>query len=273
MFDDYDNKNMTLKEVLDRENVLDDILSADQFRKMLTTQKVQSSFVSYDLDAPLTSKARGLITMPEVFNNFGGITCDAEDVNDVKKFIDDYGNWLVTDTMSDNTYNYCAPAEDYINYNVLTIQKPDNFADDDIYSGSDCDCIDVVFFSCGVTLDPRGGYTQYMIALFDNDLNDHYRTAEWFNKRYQIVSGSFNYNNKAFNFEMDGSLNSETVEIYIDAEDENNYISCFDDSQCVDTTERDDIKDALKEIMENNVNDNNVSIDNLKVDYCCYAIN
>lgn len=271
MFDDYENKKLI--DVLKSENVLDDVLSADQFRKMLTTQKVQSSFVSYDLNTPLTTKARGLITMPEVFNSFHGIDYDADTVNDVKKFIDDYGDWLVTETMSDNTYNYCAPAEDYINYNVLTIQKPDNFADDDIYSGNDCDCIDVVFFSCGVCLDPRGGYTQYMIALFDNDSNDHYKLAEWFNKRYQIVSGSFNYNNKAFNFEIDGSLNSETVEIYIDAEDENDYTSFFDDSQCIDTTEPDDIKNALKEIMEDNTDNNDVSIDNLKVDYCCYAIN
>lgn len=113
-----------------------------------------------------------------------------------------------------------------------------------------------------------------MIALFDNDSNDHYRTAEWFNKSYDLVSGSFNYNNKAFNFEIDGSLNSETVELFIDAEDKNDYTSYFDDSQCVDTTEPDDIKDALKEIMEDNVDDNkDAKIDSLKIDFECYPIN
>lgn len=274
MFEDYDNENMTLKEVLDRENILDDILSADQFRKMLTTQKVQGSFASYDLNTPLTTKARGLITMPEVFNSFHGIAYDADTVNDVKKFLNDYGTWTVSETMGDNTYNYCAPAEDYINTDILTIVKPDNYTDNDPYSGTNCDCIDVVLFSCGVSLDPRGGYTQYMIALFDNDSNDHYRMAEWFNKSYDLVSGSFNYNNKAFNFGIDGSLNSETVEIFIDAEDKNDYTSYFDDSQCVDTTEPDDIKDALKEIMEDNVDDNkDAKIDSLKINFECYPIN
>ena len=271
MFDDYENKKLI--DVLKSENVLDDVLSADKFRKMLTTQMVQSSFVSYDLNTPLTTKARGLITMPEVFNSFHGINYDADTVNDVKKFLDDYGDWLVSETMGDNTYNYCSPTEDYINTDILTIQKPDNCADDDIYSGNSCDCIDVVFFSCGVCLDPRGGYTKYMIALFDNDSNNHYKLAEWFNKRYQIVSGSFNYNNKAFSFGIDGALNSDTVEIYIDAEDENDYTSFFDDSQCIDTTEPNDIEDALKEIMKDNTDNNDVSIDNLKADYCCYAIN
>ena len=33
MFDDYENENKTLKEVLENENILDDILSADQFKK------------------------------------------------------------------------------------------------------------------------------------------------------------------------------------------------------------------------------------------------
>lgn len=272
MFDDYENK--TLKEVLKNENILDDILSADQFRKMLTTQKVQGSFASYDLNTPLTTKAHGLITMPEVFNNFHGIDYDADTVNDVKKFLNDYGTWTVSEAMGDNTYNYCSPAEDYINTDILTIVKPDNYTDNDPYSGTDCDCIDVVLFSCGVSLDPRGAYTQYMIALFDNDSNDHYSTAEWFNKSYDLVSGSFNYNNKAFNFEIDGSLNSETVEIFIDAEDKNVYTSYFDDSQCVDTTEPDDIKDALKEIMEDNVDDNkDAKIDSLKIDLECYPVN
>ena len=57
MFDDYENENKTLKEVLKNENILDDILSADHFRKMLTTQNVQGSFASYDLNTPLTTKA------------------------------------------------------------------------------------------------------------------------------------------------------------------------------------------------------------------------
>lgn len=269
MFDDYENKKLI--DVLKSENILDDVLSADQFKKMLTTQKVQSSFTSYSLDKPLTTKAHGLITMPEVFNNFHGIDYDADTVNDVKKFIDDYGNWIVTEVMGDNTYNYCSPTEDYINYNILTIQKPDNFTDDDIYSGNSCDCIDVVFYSCCVALDPRGGYTKYMIALFDNDSHDHYRTSEWFNRRYGIVDGSFNYDNKAFSFDIDGTLNSDTVGIYIVTEDKNDYTSFFDDEQCVDTTDKDCIKDALKEIMEYNTENNDANINNLKIDYGCYA--
>lgn len=268
MFDDY--KVGTLKEVLKNENVLDDILPADQFKKMLTTQQVQSSFTSYTLDTPLTNKARGLITMPEVFNDFSGIDYDAEPVNDVKKFVEKYGNWVVTDTMSDNTYNYCAPTEDYINYTVLTIDKPDNFEDDDIYNGLNCDSLNVVFFQCGVNLDPRGGYTKYMIALFDNDMGGNYKVAEWFNKSYQIVGGSFNYNNRAYNFGLDGSLNSDTLDIYICSDDDNNYNE-YDDNVCVDTTDKDNIKDAIIETIKNSDN-NDVKIDNLKIEYCCYAI-
>lgn len=251
----------TLNDVLEENDVLRDTLPANGFYKMLKKQSVQSSFISCALDKPMTQKARGLITLPEIFNkdNFDGIDYTAKPVNNIKKFVENYGSWVVSETRGDNTYNYDSPIEDYINFNVVSLVNPE------IKSN----CVDVVFFSCGLNLDPRGAYTKSMIAVFDNEEGYHYDLLMFLNKNYAIVTGSFEYNKDVYYFDVSGSLCCDTVDMYINAAAKTNNDSYNADGISLDTTEKEDIKQAIIDTLKEDSSAEKVEIKNVKIDFIC----
>ena len=262
----------TLKEYLtepysatDQSCLLDEVTTISQFRHDLKDIKSQASFASTRLTDPIAKAPRGYITLESIFNPKN---CYDEEghpesfVDNLDAFMDQYGAWEVSETAGDNTYNHCSPVEDYVNMNQVTIVNPDS---------EGFESKDLLFLSAGLGLDPRGGYTDSVIAIFDNDLDGHYNSDSFLIVRFDVISGSFTYYGKTFNYDVEATMADEDyfVNIYPDSDDDsalypddlnNEHIVNFDGS------DKKEIKTALNDIMDQ-AYDSKDLIENLSVEY------
>ena len=258
----------TLKEYLtepysavDTSCLLDDCTTISNFRKSLSEIKGQASFASTMLTKPIHQEPRGYITIDSVLDPE---SCYQEDghpevfVDDLDNFIKKYGDWEVNETDGDNTYNYMAPVEDDLSLNRITIVNPE---------GRSFESKDLLLISASLSLDPRGNYTEAVIAIFDNDDGEHYDATAFGMVEYTLVDGSFVLGNdplkdKTIEFSISGTLANDSVHLTL-YDPDNEFVEDYEAP--ADLTESEDItnmvKDALKE------NDQPTEICNLKYHY------
>lgn len=262
--------SQTLKEYLTApysniysDSVLDNVMPISEFRKALAApMKGQESWTSTRYTKPISEKPQGYITLESVFDPKN---CYDEDghpecfVDDLDAFIKKYGNWEVTEENGDNTYNYCSPVEDPININQVTIVNPNSKT----FESKDLD-----FMSLNLSLDVRGNYSDSVIAVFDNDLGEHYSATAFFLVRFDIVGGDFIYHDKKYTYGFQASLGDEDLFLTINP-DEDDLPTELDDEFTVfcDATSKKDIQDVLEKTLADAFNDNQAKIDQLTVEY------
>lgn len=249
----------------DTSTMRDETIGIAKFRQMLKEAKGQASFASPSLTRPIAQAPHGYITLLSIFDPENCYQMDGHPecfVENVDQFIQQYADWEVTydNELGDNTYNYDSPVEDYINMQTITIVSPDTQS----YHSKD-----IMFLSAGLGLDPRGGYTENVMAVFDNDLGEHYDMQSFGFNRYDVMDGTFDYHNHHFNFSASAELANESyfVNLGLDDDSEN-----FDDEYEIncDGADQDDLKAALNDLMDD-LYDGHHELTNLKVQYISEA--
>lgn len=243
-------------------SLLDETTTISDFLKKLQSMKGQASFANYFATRPITSKPHGYITLPSIFDPKN---CYDEEghpkyfVDDLHKFLEKYGDWEVTNESGDNTYNYNSPVEDYINMLQVTIANPNSVA---------FESLDLVFMKVGLALDPRGGYSDNVIAVFDNDYEDHYNATAFGLIRYDLASGSFTYNHQQYEYNFEGTIADEGLYLTISPSD-GDLPDALDDEfdVYVDLAEADDVKETLLNTMNESFNQQEKAISNFKIEY------
>lgn len=207
----------------------------------------QASFANLAKRRPIANEPQGYITLKSFFDptNEGGFydSQPEEWMNDLNCFMQEYGNWKIDEDsiVYDNTYNAQGNIEDNIDYQMITIANPNGIA----YESRD-----LLLMRCSVSLDPRGYYTDYCMAIFDNSTNTtdlHYQATAFLNRNFTVMNGVLtvkqNNNYKHYDLEITASaLNCEmTVEFYPEDDDANSEVTIY---TC------DDLSDVLAELSE-----------------------
>lgn len=262
------SENQTLQAYLtepysatDTSCVLDDVITISQFLKELPTTKGQKSFTDMIGTDPINKKPHGLITLDSIFDPKN---CYQEEghpesfVDDINDFLDQYGNWEVTETSGDNTYNYNSPVEDYVNMNQITIVNPDSEA----YESKD-----IVLMSAGLSLDPRGGYTDDVIAIFDNDLDEHYDSQGFLMTRFELIDGSLNHAGHKYNYGIQSTMSNESYFLDLNEDNFNTPDALTDEFEInFDPDDPLDMKNAIQNAL-NEALDEKHEVTNLTTEY------
>ena len=239
----------TLKEYLnsyddyDDELIINKCVSINQFTKDLFSMQKQSSYANSSETINVSNKPKGLITLKEFFDpkNEGDFEGQVEEwVNDFDKLIKKYGNWVIQDEdediADDSTYNYEAPMETDIRLRQVTIVNNDD-------SNPAFESKDLVFFAVTTALSYRGQGSNYVVAIFDNDLNDHYMAQAFMNASFDVAEGTCEYQGKTYEFNLEARPNCDTLLLETShtptsADDEQYDVVC-------DATDADSIQDAI----------------------------
>lgn len=252
--------------------LIDQIMPMDKWYKDILSVQGQASFANPNLTRPIANKPRGYITLKEFFDpkNTGDFDGQAQSyVTNIKDLLTEYGNWEIKDEACDNTYNWKAPIEDYIDFIRLHLVDPESHS---------YDAIDLLLMRCGVNLDPRGNYTNFCGAIFDCSISsdDHYNSAMYFGRIFNVANADITvFNTKTNKYEywylsVDASANSDTMTIDLMPVDD--LYSVFDSEpiEVLSEADYDDLHDVLTENC-NLAPENRLSIRNLE--YCCESIN
>lgn len=249
----------------DTSTMRDDTIGITQFRQMLKEAKGQASFASPTLTKPIAQAPRGYITLLSIFDSQNCYQMDGHPecfVENVNHFIEQYANWEVTisDELGDNTYNYNSPVEDYINMQRITIVNP---------AAHGYESKDIMFLSAGLDLDPRGAYTKNVMAVFDNDLGEHYDAESFGFMRYDVMDGEFDYHDRHFEFSASATLADESYSINLGLSDDSEN---FDDAYelTCDGADQDELKETLNDLLDD-LYDGHHELTNLKVQYISEA--
>lgn len=252
--------------------LIDHIVPMDKWYKDILSVQGQSSFANPNLTQPIADEPRGYITLNEFFDpkNTGNFDGQAQSyVTNIKDLLTEYGNWEIEDEACDNTYNWEAPIEDYIDFIRLHLVNPESRS---------YDAIDLLLMRCGVNLDPRGNYTDFCGAIFDCSISsdDHYNSAMYFSRIFNVANADITvFNTKTNKYEywylsVDASANSDTMTIDLMPVDDSYSVFDSEPIEALSEADYDDLHDALTENC-NLAPENRLSIRNLE--YCCESIN
>lgn len=214
----------------------------DEFMSKYRELGYQKSFatnetVKHDL------RTNGLISTYDLLNELSANS--TETVNDVEEFISEYGNLEILQDSYDNTYNYNGYLDRYVEFNTFELEN-DQF---------------LATFSVGLGLDPRAAYTKQVALVFEND----YDIMESLDTQFELLDFEFTANGKRYYGGFDGSALNEFGYLNIDDQGTSENVYCGE--SILDTSDVDDIKDVVAEIMK--IDKNKISID--KVNYFWYA--
>lgn len=269
--DEYLHQNQG--NVVEKYYLINHVMPITDWLQMVLHAQGQASWANLNETQPIADKPRGCITIKSFFNPdwIGGYFDGQpeEYVDNLDNFILNYGKWEVTDVKRDNTYNWTAPIEDYIDYTRITVANPDV---------REFDSKDILLFRCGLGLDPRDDYTDYGIAIFDNQTGDHYNEEAYWSRNFNVANGDLLVfdpkTKKTQNYcvSIDTSATSESYTLALFCQDDTPM-----DKQIVDTSEpidcynfdpeeKEDITDAVMDQCDLTPA-NKLQVENLQ--YCC----
>ena len=240
----------TLKEYLtkpysntDTTSLWDDCISINRFYQELPEMQGQASFANYFKTRNIVKAPRGYVTLKAFFDpkNVGNFDGQVEAwMTDKNKFMQNYDNWKVDSAMreSDNTYNYQGLIEDDLAFNRITIVNPDSR----VFESKD-----LLLLRANISLDPRGNYTPNVIAIFDNDLDDHYQAASFMGRHFSVLEAEFTVDGTKYYMDADTSALSDTYSCYFNTESSTNIFADNDQIDLYfDPTDKEDIIDTIK---------------------------
>lgn len=214
-----------LNEKLFINDVMEDTVSFESFMENYRGLEYEKSFANNEsIEKPLHSN--GLVSTYDVLNNLAeyGVA-----VNDIPEFLKEYGDLEILEDKYDNSYNYNGYLDRYVNFGMFSLENDQ--------------CL--VTLGVGLGLDPRGGYTNKVALVFENE----YDFLEIFAGNYSLLDFEFTaYDGKKFYASFDANPLSDFGYLSITNNEtgENDYY----DETVLDTLDIDDIKDKISEIME-----------------------
>lgn len=215
-----------------------EIQSYEEFMKNYDDLEYEKSFANNETIKHPRRK-NGLISTYDLLDE---LTSYGDPVNDVEKFISEYGNFEVLRDQYDNTYNYNGYLDNYINFSMFDLENDQT----------------LVTLSVCLSLDPRGAYTKSVALVFENG----YDFMETFSKTFQLLDFEFTANGKRLYGSFDAGALSEYGYLYIT--DQNNEEVYYDEA-LMDTTDDEDISNVVAELLEME----KITID--KINYFWYA--
>lgn len=256
---------ITVKDFLQGDNIdekdyLTDMTSYHDFYQAIKTNDALN-------DAP-----KGLIPLMDFFDeeNQGDFEGEMESVvNNLDDFIEEYGNWTTDpdEAVYDNTYNYMGQIASPIDFAIIHMVNPNSRA----YEAKD-----LLLMKVCLNSDVRGGYTEYVGALFDSDIDngDHYQALSFLSRRFNVFNCDMKINGVKYIVSVDATAMQDTQDISIISDDnEEDYEDDSyaeeeyeDDSYAIDLDDKDDIAHAISEIMD--IDPNEIKLNNL--DYTIY---
>ena len=212
---------MFINEIIDEKNTQ----GFEEFMKGFDGLEYQKSFATNEtIKHP--RRSNGLISTYDLLNE---LTEYGEPVNNISEFLDEYGNLEILEDCYDNTCNYNGYLDSYINFSTFELENDQT----------------LVTLSIGLGLDPRSAYTRSVAVVFESK----YDFLEAFAKDWQLLDFEFTaFGGKRFYANFSASALSEYGYLSITNQEtgENEYY----DEVVMDTTDKEDIKDVVAEILE-----------------------
>lgn len=220
-------------------DVMENTINFKDFMQNYDGLEYEKSFSNNQVvKKPLRSK--GLISAYDVLDNLSEY---GEAVNNIEDFLEEYGDLEILQDSYDNSYNYNGYLDRYINFSVFELENDQT----------------LVTLAVGLGLDPRGGYTEKIALVFE----DEYDFLESFAGSWQLLDFEFTaFGGKKFYGSFDAGALSEYGYLTItnqETEKEEYY-----DETVMDATDKEDISNVVSEILETQ----DVKID--KVNYFWY---
>ena len=202
-----------------------DTESFKKFMKNFDGLDYEKSFANNEtIKKPL--RTNGLVSTYDVLDNLAKY---GEAVNDIPEFLEEYGQMEILEDKYDNSYNYSGYLDRYVDFGMFSLEN------DQV----------LVTLAVGFGLDPRGGYTNKVAFIFE----DEYSFLEIFESGWQLLEFEFTaFNGKKFYASFDGGALSEYG--YLSIIDQETGEEKFYDETVLDSTDKEDIKDTINEIME-----------------------
>lgn len=223
------NEILNVEEIISTENTQ----GFESFMKSFADLKYEKSFatnetVKHDLHR------NGLISCYDLIDLMSDYS---EPVQDVQEFLNAYGQLEVLEDKYDNTYNYCGPLDNYINFDVYDLEND--------YT--------LVTMSVCLGLDPRAGYTKQVAFIFD----DEYTFFEALNTNFELVDFEFTVDGKSYYGGFSGSALNEFGLLSINEKETDKEV--YYDEALVSVDDLDDLKEAISDALEVELNDVEIS--------------
>ena len=214
--------------------------SFEEFMQNFGELEYQKSFAT-NTTIKRPRRSNGLISTYDLLNELKEY---GEPVNDVEEFLQEYSEMEVLEDSYDNSYNYNGYLDNYVNFVMFDLENDQT----------------LVTLSVCLGLDPRSAYTRSVAFVFESE----YDFLEAFSKDWQLLDFEFTaFNGKKFYGSFDARALSEFGYLNITNQETGESV-CYDET-IMDATDKDEICDTVKEIMEND----EISID--KINYFWYA--
>ena len=107
------------------------------------------------------------------------------------------------------------------------------------------------------------------MAVFDNDLSEHYDAESFGLMRYDVMQGEFDYNNRHFEFSASATLVDESYAINLGLDDDSENFDDVYELTC-DGADQDELKAALNDLLDD-LYDGHHELTNLQVQYMSEA--
>lgn len=146
----------------------------------------------------LVQKPRGFITLKSIFNtkNYKYI---ARPIENIDRFIDDYGKWILLTYRDINTADYTKSIETDLMIKVYFLYNP--------FNGR---MADAVTFSFCKDLKGVGPWSNDGIVLFDDETGTQKELKSFLYRYYELLNGSFYLNDDKYVFSIKGSMMNNT---------------------------------------------------------------
>lgn len=197
--------------------------SFSKFMQEFSGLEYQKSFANFTRTKHPVHR-NGLISSFDLFND---IASSGEPVDDIPEFLEEYGEFEVLQDKHDNTYNYMGYCDNYINFSTYELENDQVLAT----------------LAIGLGLDPRGGYTDSIAIVFD----DEYSFLECLDETFQLMDFEVKTNGKKYLASFDATALSEFG--YLNLDDKETGENLYYDEVIMDATDEDDLIENVSEIL------------------------
>lgn len=216
-------------------DVMENLVGFNSFMQNFDGLEYQKSFANFTKTKHPVHRD-GLISTFDLFND---LASSSEPVDDIPEFLEEYGEMEILEEKHDNTYNYTGYLDNYVNFSTYELENDQM----------------LVTLAVGLGLDPRGGYTDSIALVFD----DEYTFLECFDETFQLMDFEIKVNGKEYLALFDATALGEFG--YLNLNDKETGESVYYNEVLMDATDKDGIIENVAEILD--VDADSVEIDNI----------
>lgn len=225
------NEQLFVKDVISQENTQ----SFKDFMQEFSGLEYQKSFANFTTTKHPMHR-NGLISTFDLFND---LASSGEQIDNIPEFLEEYGQFEILEDKYDNTYNYSGYLDEYVNFSTYELENDQM----------------LVTLAIGLGLDPRGGYTDNVAIVFD----DEYTFLETLDETFQLMDFEVTVSGKKYLASFDATALSEYGSLNLD--DKETGENVYWGEVVIDATDEDDLIENVSEIV--GVDADDVEIDNI----------